>query len=149
AKAGRKASEPLEQQGRAFGPSGRHLGDAADLELRVRAIDAPQDAQRIHRADELAQIAIAHVAVPWSIFGEGGYRFFAENAIKSGSGARLATRSNRKIYSRFRRFGGLAPAPSGRSIMRSDRSNFSGLSSQLWRKLRAGNQQEPNKCLVE
>src|SRR5262249_47490746 len=50
AKAARKALDAVEQKGRAIGPPRSHLGDGADLEARVRPLDAPQRAELV---DEL------------------------------------------------------------------------------------------------
>ena len=40
------------------GVPGRDLGDAADLEARVGAVDAPQRAELVHLLDEFAQILV-------------------------------------------------------------------------------------------
>src|SRR3954453_21169243 len=67
AKALRKSFDVVEQQGRAFGRSRRHFGDAAKLEPRVGAFDAAQCAEPLNGRDELAQVAIGHVSYSESV----------------------------------------------------------------------------------
>src|SRR5215471_21067525 len=47
AKAARKPLDAVEQKGGAIGSTRRHLGDSADLEARVPALDAPQRAELV------------------------------------------------------------------------------------------------------
>src|SRR5262249_56424667 len=61
AKAARKALDAVEQKGRAIGPTRRHLGDGADLEARVRPLDAPQRAELVDEPDEFAQVLVHSV----------------------------------------------------------------------------------------
>src|ERR1700730_8280042 len=61
AKAARKALDAVEQKGRAIGPPRRHLGDGADLEARVRVLDAPQRAELVDELDEFAQVLVHSV----------------------------------------------------------------------------------------
>src|SRR5499427_6348143 len=61
AKAARKALDAVEQKGRAIGPPRRHLGDGADLEARVRPLDAPQRAKLVDELDEFAQVLVHSV----------------------------------------------------------------------------------------
>src|SRR5215471_11440282 len=63
AKAARKALDAVEQKGWAIGPPRRHLGDGADLEARVRALDASQCAELVDEPDEFAQVLV-HSARP-------------------------------------------------------------------------------------
>src|SRR5215467_11805563 len=58
AKAARKALDAVEQKGWAIGPPRRHLGDGADLEARVRALDASQRAELVDELDEFAQVLV-------------------------------------------------------------------------------------------
>ncbi len=58
-----KAFDAVEQQRRAVGQAGRDLGNTADLEARVGAVDAPQSAKLIDEIDEFAQIPV-HVVAP-------------------------------------------------------------------------------------
>ena len=48
----------VEQQRRAFRQTGGDFGDAADLELRVGAYDAPQHAELVDERNEFAQVFI-------------------------------------------------------------------------------------------
>src|SRR5256886_8216919 len=61
AKAARKALDAVEQKCRAIGPPRRHLGDCADLEARVRALDASQPAELVDELDEFAQVLVHSV----------------------------------------------------------------------------------------
>ena len=63
AKAARETLDAVEQQGRTVGQAGRDLGDTADLETRVGAVDAPQGTELIDQIDEFAQIPV-HVVAP-------------------------------------------------------------------------------------
>src|SRR5262249_2270715 len=64
AKAARKALDAGEQKGRAIGPPRRHLGDGADLEARVRPLDAAQRAELVDELNEFAQILVHSVPLP-------------------------------------------------------------------------------------
>ena len=61
-KPGGKPLIVVEQQRRAVGQAGRDLGDTADLEARVGAVDAPQGAELVDGSDEFAQVLIHGVA---------------------------------------------------------------------------------------
>ena len=56
------AFDIVEQQGGTFRQAGGDFGDAADLELRVGAHDAPQHAELVDECNEFAQVLI-HVSV--------------------------------------------------------------------------------------
>src|SRR5262249_52859970 len=61
AKAARKALDAVEQKRWAIGPPRRHLGDGADLEARVRPLNAPQPAELVDEFDEFAQVLVHSV----------------------------------------------------------------------------------------
>src|SRR5499427_7105566 len=61
AKAARKALDGVEQKRRAIRSPRRHLGDGADLEARVRPLDAPQRAKLVDELDEFAQVLVHSV----------------------------------------------------------------------------------------
>src|SRR5262252_9217077 len=61
AKAARKTLDAVEQKGRAIGPPRRHLGNGADLEARIRPLDAPQRAEHVDEPDEFAQVLVHSV----------------------------------------------------------------------------------------
>ncbi len=54
AEARRVALDAVEQQRRALGRAGCHFGDAAELELWIGAMHAPQHAKLVHLLDEAA-----------------------------------------------------------------------------------------------
>jgi len=58
------ALDPVEQQGRAFGPPSRDLRDAADLVVGIRPGNVPQRSQPLNCRDEVAQVSIGHVISP-------------------------------------------------------------------------------------
>ena len=58
------ALDAVEQQRRAFRGARRDLGDAAELELRIGAMHAPQRAKLVHLLDEAAQILVHHECPP-------------------------------------------------------------------------------------
>src|SRR5439155_8441673 len=64
AHAGGEALDAVEQERRALRRPGRDLGDAADLEARVGAVDPPQRAKLVHLLDEAAQILVDHTKTP-------------------------------------------------------------------------------------
>ena len=63
-KPGWQSLDAVEQQRRALRRAGRDLGDAAELELRIGAVDAPQRAKLVHLLDEAAQILVDHEPAP-------------------------------------------------------------------------------------
>ena len=63
-KPGAMALDAVEQQRRAFRRAGRDLGDAAELEARIGAVDATQRAELVHLLDESAQILVDHRTHP-------------------------------------------------------------------------------------
>src|SRR5207245_4499139 len=58
AKAARKAFNGVEQKRRGVGSSCRHLGDGADLEAGICALDAAQRAKLVDKLDEFAQVLV-------------------------------------------------------------------------------------------
>src|SRR5205807_6131927 len=58
AKAARKAFDGVEQKRRGVGSSCRHLGDGADLEAGICALDAPERAELVDECDEFAQVLV-------------------------------------------------------------------------------------------
>src|SRR6266436_1126857 len=61
AKAARKAFDGVEEKRRGVGSSCRHLGDGADLETGICALDAPQRAKLVDKLDEFAQVLVHSV----------------------------------------------------------------------------------------
>ena len=58
AKAPGIALDRVEQKGGSVGSPCRHFGNGADLETKVRAIDAPQRTELVDKLDEFAQVLV-------------------------------------------------------------------------------------------
>jgi hypothetical protein len=61
AKGPRKALDCVKQKGGSVGSPGRDLGDAANLEARVGALDAAQRPELLDKLDEFAQVLVHDV----------------------------------------------------------------------------------------
>jgi hypothetical protein len=58
AKTARKALDRVEQKGGSVGSPGRDLGDRADLETGIGALDAAQRPKLLDKLDEFAQVLV-------------------------------------------------------------------------------------------
>ena len=71
-KPGRMSLDAIEEQCRTIGHASRDLGDAADLMVRIGALDAPQRLECVDLGDEFAKIFVRHVPTWLHIKDAGG-----------------------------------------------------------------------------